>query len=312
MYSRLAEGKPLYKNLLVQQFGVSLRSVQRDIDDLRVFFSEQSKVDGIVRELIYDRTMKGYRVVPPLNNLLDNDEVFAVLKILLESRAFAKNELMPIIDKLIACCVPPEEKRQVMDLISNEKHHYIEPQHKRKILKTIWRLGTAIKERRQIVIKYQKMDGKLVTRIVQPVGIMFSEFYFYLTAFIVPNDNEKIQYVVENDPFPTIYRIDRIRALEITDKTFTVPYANRFEEGEFRKRVQFMYGGRLQKIKFYYRGKSIEAVLDRLPTAQVVKRDEAEYLVTAEVFGKGIEMWLRSQGDDVEVLGNTKERDADV
>ena len=199
-----------------------------------------------------------------------------------------------------------------MDLIGNEKYHYIEPQHKRKILKTIWQLGAAIKERRQIVIKYQKMDGKLVTRIVQPVGIMFSEFYFYLTAFIVPNDNEKIQYAVENDPFPTIYRIDRIRALAITDEIFTVPYANRFEEGEFRKRVQFMYGGRLQKIKFYYRGKSIEAVLDRLPTAQVLKRDENGYLVTAEVFGKGIEMWLRSQGDNVELISDTKERDADV
>ena len=39
-----------------------------------------------------------------------------------------------------------------------------------------------------------------------------------------------------------------------------------------------------------------EAVLDRLPTAEIVERDETGWTVEAEVFGKGIEMWLRSQG----------------
>ena len=107
---------------------------------------------------------------------------------------------------------------------------------------------------------------------------------------------------VEDDLFPTIYRIDRIVDVTISDEHFRVPYAERFEEGEFRKRVQFMYGGKLQKIKFYFRGPSIEAVLDRLPTAQVLKQDEKGYLVQAEVFGKGIDMWLRTQGDWVEVI----------
>ena len=60
-----------------------------------------------------------------------------------------------------------------------------------------------------------------------------------------------------------------------------------------------MYGGRLQQIKFRYTGPSIEAVLDRLPTAQIVQQDETGWTVTAEVFGKGIDMWLRSQGDSI-------------
>ena len=37
----------------------------------------------------------------------------------------------------------------------------------------------------------------------------------------------------------------------------------RSAEGEFRKRVQFMYGGRLEHIRFRYTGPSLEAVLDR-------------------------------------------------
>ena len=79
-----------------------------------------------------------------------------------------------------------------------------------------------------------------------------------------------------------------------------MPYQDRFEEGEFRKRVQFMYGGKLQKIKFWFYGDSVEAVLDRLPTAQIIEQGEKGYLISAEVFGKGVDMWLRSQGDWVE------------
>ena len=59
-----------------------------------------------------------------------------------------------------------------------------------------------------------------------------------------------------------------------------------------------MYGGKLRNIKFKYTGPHIEAVLDRLPTAQVLEElPEGGQLVEAEVFdGNGLDMWLRSQG----------------
>lgn len=40
-----------------------------------------------------------------------------------------------------------------------------------------------------------------------------------------------------------------------------------------------------------------------LPTAKIIQRDEEGWTVEAEVFGKGIEMWLRSQGDRVVQIG---------
>ena len=41
-----------------------------------------------------------------------------------------------------------------------------------------------------------------------------------------------------------------------------------------RKRIQFMYGGELQTIRFEYTGPSLESVLDRLPTAKVLQVTE--------------------------------------
>lgn len=303
MYAQLAEGKPLYKAREAVKYNCSLRSIQRDIEDLRSFFADRSETTGVVQELIYDRKLNAYRLVPPLRNLLTNEETFAVLKVLLESRSLTKVELFPILEKLISCCVPPDNRRQVTDLIANEKYHYVEPRHKKEILEKMWNLSAAIRARKEIKITYMRQNGDDVSRVLKPVGIMFSEFYFYLVGFIdKENQLEEIKFEVENDPFPTIYRIDRIKEYAVTDRHFNVPYQNRFEEGEFRKRVQFMYGGKLQKIKFWYKGPSVEAVLDRLPTAKILQHDGNGYLISAEVFGKGINMWLRSQGDMMEVV----------
>ena len=89
---------------------------------------------------------------------------------------------------------------------------------------------------------------------------------------------------------------NRIQNFKVLDEHFRIPYSDRFEEGEFRKRVQFMYGGKLERLRFRYSGPSLESVLDRLPTAKVISQDTEGWLIEAEVFGKGIEMWLRSQG----------------
>ena len=159
-----------------------------------------------------------------------------------------------------------------------------------------------MREQQEVTITYRRTDGVQVQRTVQPVGIMFSEFYFYLIAFLTPKDKQKVKFEIENDPFPTIYRIDRIKGFTVTDKHFAVPYAKRFEEGEFRKRIQFMYGGHLQRLRFYFKGICYEYILDRLPTAKVVLEDEKGTLIEAEVFGKGIDIWLKSQGELIEVV----------
>lgn len=137
--------------------------------------------------------------------------------------------------------------------------------------------------------------------LIQPVGIMFSEYYFYLTALICASEEMPD---VPKRPFPTIYRNDRIAEYEILEDHFHVPYANRFEEEEFRKRIPFMFGGELRTIKFLYKGISIEAVLDRFPTAEIMEHTEKGWKIRDEVYGEGVNMWLREQGDMVGVLGS--------
>lgn len=303
MYTTLMNGGFLNKAQEAAKYGVSVRSIQRDIEEIRNFLSQNVKDTGVISTVEYDRTKDAYHLVQASQMRFTNSEILAVCKILLDSRSFTKKEMDSMLQRLVDCCAKPENHRLVRELIQNEQFYYVPPQHNTVFIDTMWKIGEAIQKCCYIEIEYQKMKGQeIVTRKLKPVSILFSEFYFYMTAFIDEADEVREHFNVLNDAFPTIYRIDRIKRLKVLKEQFHIPYKDRFEEGEFRKRVQFMYGGKLQRVKFRYKGESIEAVKDRLPTAEILSHDEDGYVVTAEVFGKGIEMWMRSQGEMVEVM----------
>ena len=295
IYTHLIKGDVLSKTELATQYYISRRSIQRDMEALRAFIDNQN----LGQDVVYDYKHRGYRLIQTNPKWLSNSEILAVCKILLESRSLRKDEMLPILDKLVDCAVPDPNKKLIGELIANETFHYIQPHHNKLVLDNLWALGEAVRHQQVVEIEYTRLkDHELVKRRVQPVGIMFSEYYFYLTAFL----EDKSHFENPDDLFPTIYRVDRIAAFKVLDEHFRVPYRDRFEEGEFRKRVQFMYGGRLQHIKFRYTGPSIEAVLDRLPTARILDQDNEGWTVEAEVFGKGIEMWVRSQGEYIQLM----------
>ncbi len=302
LYTQFINGEIVNKSDAAHMYGVNERSIQRDINDIRYFMERNNEYGQTSGTILYDRKEKGYRLEKVSRHYFSNSEVLAICKILLDSRAFTKSEMSMILDKLIWCCVSDKNRARIKELIQNEEYHYVEPRHKTKFIDTMWEIGQAIRQCRYIEIDYLRTkDRALVKRKLKPAAILFSEYYFYLTAFI---DDKEVRenFDVINDSFPTIYRMDRIKKLTVLDEKFHTPYRDRFEEGEFRKRVQFMYGGRLQKIKFQYIGTDIDAVLDRLPTAVILDEQDGVYTVSAEVFGKGIDMWLRSQGESVRVI----------
>lgn len=288
IYHRLSQGELISKEVLAREYGVTEKSIQRDIDDIRSYLAGDR--DEGAADICYDRQAKGYRLVEEESRCLTRKEILAMAKILLESRAFAKEELHTILDKLIEAC-PREGRKVVEDMIRNETFCYVPPRHGKKLLDALWDISLFIKNREIIRFSYKRQDGAEKEHTAKPVALLFSEFYFYLVA-----------YKEEETEFPTIFRMDRIKDMESTGNTFHIPYADRFKDGEFRKRVQFMYPGPLRRVKFTYSGPSVEAVLDRLPTAQILEEKDGVYTITAEAYGIGIDMWLGSQGNKVKVI----------
>jgi len=295
MLFRVINGEVLIKKEIANEYQVSERTIERDLNTLKTTCE-----DNQYGELIYDKNFGGYLLSFDDEVRLTNEEVLAVSKILMDSRAFPKEEMEKILSKILRQAYPNVNYELAKKLINNEMFHYIELGHKKSILDKIWDIGVAKENQSKLEIVYNRQDGNQVVRIVNPVGIMFSEFYFYLLSFIDNIDKEKA-YENKNDPYPTIYRIDRIEKIKLTKEHFKV-FKDKFEEGKFRKRTQFMWGGKLKKIKFKYYGWALEYLLDKMPTAEVIEETEDYYLIKAEIFGKGVDFWIKSQGDDIEII----------
>ena len=209
IYARLLNESVLNKRELAQEFGVTARSIQRDLESLWSFLSNEM----LGQNVVYDRAAGGYHLTKAAPKGLTNGEILAVCKILLESRSMRRDEMLPIRDKLVDCCVPEENRRAVQRMIGNEKLLYVEPHHGRPILQGLWELGQAVQQKCVLELEYQKLKGQeTVTRLVEPVGILFSEYYFYLAAYIRDIDRKKA-FENPDDLYPTIYRIDRIPAI---------------------------------------------------------------------------------------------------
>lgn len=302
IYSRLRQGKVIYKLEESTLFGVAPRTIQRDIADIQCFLQNQNLETGEAHELVFDKSAGGYLLRTSRKNQLEGKEILAASKILLESRALTKAELFPIINKIIELCGKTEEVKITKEVLNNEMYHYSELQHKKQLLDKLWELELAICRQKYVEIKYMKLKTqKLVGRRVKPVGIIFSEFYFYLIAFIEKMEDHQ-DFEAEMDRYPTIYRVDRIEKLKVTEEHFSIPYKDRFEEGEYRKRIQYMYGGEIRNVKLKCKAGAIEAALDKLPTAKIIDESEGIYTLSAEVLGEGIDMWIGSQGDNVELI----------
>lgn len=290
LYERLSRGEVIHKAELAQKFAVTDKTIQRDIEELRSYLAE-TRTDEGEASIVYDRNRGGYLLTHAASEWLTNEDVLAVCKILLESRAFCKEELDALLKKLLRQTAP-HDREQVGKIIRSEQHYYVPLRHGKKLLSAIWELSQHMTAQHTIHISYCRQDGTERTHEVNPVAIMFSEYYFYLIAYLADGRKE----------FPTIFRIDRIARFAPTGASFRVVHRRKFSDGEFRKRIQFMYAGELRRVTFDYSGASVEAVLDRLPTARIVAQEGGVYRITAEVYGNGIDMWLRSQGSAVRVV----------
>lgn len=176
LHNRINQGKSLEKADLLETFCIDSKTFQRDINKLRDYYREKGLGD-----IIYDRKENCYRLDKSAKHLTEK-EIFAICKILIESRAFNKEEFNKIVDKLLILC-QGEERRGVKDAINNERFHYLELQHGKALIDDIWKLRQTITNQQIIEIDYQGSDKKIKQHKVKPVGIVFSEFYFYLLAF---------------------------------------------------------------------------------------------------------------------------------
>ncbi|MBR5087905.1 MAG: WYL domain-containing protein [Ruminiclostridium sp.] len=289
IFFRGLRGEKLSTAKLAEEYEVSIKSISRSMAEIRGFLAENRELVGHA-ELQYSRSDKSY--ILQMDDFLTDKELLAVVKILIGSRAFSKTELLTVITKMKQFISAKD--RQLLDsLIAKEKYHYCEVKSDcESLVDNLWKLANCIRERQEITVTYNKMSRERVTHRLRPVSIMFSEYYFYLIAYKADDEEYK----------PVYFRVDRITDIIEHRARFELDRKYDFDEGELRKKILLMFPGKLRKIKFEFSGPSLQAILDKLPTAVVLDIKGRTALIEAEVYGTGIMMFLLSQGSWVRVL----------
>ncbi len=62
MYSHMMEGGVIMADKLAERYDISVRSVMRDIADIREFLEKRAIRSGVGDSLYYDRKLKGYKI----------------------------------------------------------------------------------------------------------------------------------------------------------------------------------------------------------------------------------------------------------
>lgn len=159
IYTRLMNGDVVNVQVEAMRYKVDVRSIQRDIATIKNYLVSANENDAYTNNIVYDRKKKGHRLEKIYQKMLNNSEILAICKILLESRPFLKSEMDSILERLINCCAPELNKKMVMDMIKNEEFHYIEPRHGKSFMENMWKVAEAIHSRNYILVEYEKSTG---------------------------------------------------------------------------------------------------------------------------------------------------------
>lgn len=290
IFLRALHGEHFTLGTLANEYGISKKSVSRDINYIREFLINHRELVNNA-ELIYSHSEQSYCLNS--NEFLKNKELFAIIKVILGCRCFKKEDLLNLITKLKRFTTMQDRTKFNM-IIRKEVYHYNEVKSDcNSVIDNLWKIIQAIDNKNMLTISYYKMNRDEVKRKIKPISVMFSEYYFYLIAYMAEDEKYK----------PKFFRVDRITSMIIHRECFQLEKKYDFDEGNLREKNQFMFPGETDKIRFAFSGLSVQAILDRLPTAKIVDKQGNTHIIEAEVnIGRGIVMYLLSQGAWVKVL----------
>lgn len=175
MYSKLLEGRKIYKKSFCADTGINRRTFDRDIEDIRLFFSESY----IGYDLIYDRLdesyyLENYHQQSPLSPM----EVSFLVVLIKSNQILRRDEYIQLVYNMIRACVWNKQEALV-EIFGKEVNEYPQDIKKEALLKMQWDLQQCISERDIIRITLPEKCQK----VISPLALWISKGELYLIGY---------------------------------------------------------------------------------------------------------------------------------
>lgn len=288
IFLRLMQGEALSYEQLQEEYPKSLRTLQRDLTEIRTALMEITPNKTLPR----NPDSQG-RFQLKNNGHADGGvaAALAIANIVLASRSFVSSEK----ETLIAYLMEPldySERERFKQYLIFPAGSYTPVASARPLLENLSRLAQLIVAHRHITFAYQS-DGMAHSQLQhgQPLTIYFDEMYFYV--------------VMQSDEHQGFwpYRVDDILRINASHRGQEVVHRRHFSMQGMREQSYHLSLTPARTIAFRYWGDP-QKDLDQFPNARIVSRDAENCCVTirAHVRFEGVKTWLLSQGPDLELI----------
>lgn len=175
MYTKLLEGKKIYKRSFCADTGINRRTFDRDIEDIRLFFSESY----IGYDLIYDRLDESYHQENYHHQIpLSPMEISFLMVLMKSNQILRRDEYTELVYNIIHTSV--WNKRDILaEIYHKEINEYPKDLKKEALLKMQWDLQQCISERDIIRV----MLPEKCQKVISPLTLWITERELYLIGY---------------------------------------------------------------------------------------------------------------------------------
>ncbi|WP_407891768.1 helix-turn-helix transcriptional regulator [Lacticaseibacillus sp. N501-2] len=281
----LFTGATVTAQSLADRFGVTVRTAQRDLDQLQALGAHGQP---LLQRL--PTRPAGYRIV--LNAQVQPGVVLMLEKMILQSRILTVAEMQTSFNALQRL-TDNAAITSIQQAVAEEVANYEPITMVQTRARLIWQLQKAIEQKRYLALTYVDREAgewqAPETLTVVPLAISFTGQYFLLSV------NVEATSTIRDLHLDWISDFQALTPTEIAQPDPEVGAHRRFQAAGYR--------GKTIKIQFEYYG-LLEYVFDRYPTAHVLRylpnKDNAWPFRVALVemdaeYSAGVRMWLIAQ-----------------
>lgn len=275
--TELEKGNEVFKDKYITKFDISERTMKEDVSELKADLSELRPymVVKYARKSAsyYAEYEKGY-------GNLQYSQAALLSKILFESRALRKDEVIDIIENLVERAVEDKERNRLKSLVEAELKSYEElPFYQDKdksLLPLISVIFDALEAKRPLAFTYRQKDGNVEDRKALPISLIFDNHYFYCISYKL-NDDLTCDYSYADIRY---FRVDRIQTIHKSVEGLDFKLSKEEEERlitdeQARYHAFSMLSGKdWVRITFDYTGKFRDLLESKIPKLEVLEESQ--------------------------------------
>lgn len=180
IFFRGIRGEELSPSRLAAEYGLSVKSITRSINEIKSFLAADSELAGDTA-LVYSYASRAYRLF--FDGYLAERELYALAKALIVTRAFSAGDVERITGKLKRLTAFGDRERAERILDRELSGYRDTGDSGGNVLDNLWRLVNAIADKREISVVFYKDSCVKSQKRVRPVALNFTEFCFFLAAY---------------------------------------------------------------------------------------------------------------------------------